>query len=162
DREAGHRHALERPTFLRAHKAEGSTVIAAKKAIVAGTVRVAIYTRVSVADGLEKEFNSIEAQREACAAYVASQRGAGWPVLPEHYDDGGFSGKNTDRPAFQELVRAVEGGKVDVVACYKLDRVSRSLLDFTQLLDLFNRHGVTFVSVTQSFDTSTSMGRMVV
>jgi len=126
------------------------------------TVRVAIYTRVSVSEGLEKEFNSIDAQREACAAYIASQRGQGWGVLPETYSDGGFSGANTDRPGFQRLLRDIEAGKIDVVATYKVDRLSRSLLDFTHLLDLFRRHGVAFVSVTQSFDTSTPMGRMVV
>jgi site-specific DNA recombinase len=137
-------------------------VIATKKSIAAQTVRVAIYTRVSVADGLEKEFNSIEAQRDACEAYAASQRASGWTALLERYDDGGYTGANTDRPAFQRLLADVEAGKIDVVAVYKIDRLSRSLLDFTQLLDAFRQHGVAFVSVTQSFDTSTSMGRMVV
>ncbi len=125
-------------------------------------VRVAIYTRKSVSEGLDMEFNSLDAQREAVEAYVASQRGLGWTALPERYDDGGFTGANTDRPAFRRLLADVAAGKVDVVATYKLDRLSRSLLDFTQLLDLFRRHDVAFVSVTQSFDTSTSMGRMVV
>jgi len=126
------------------------------------TIRVAIYTRKSVSEGLDQEFNTLEAQREAVEAYVASQRGEGWAALPDRYDDGGFSGANTDRPGFQQLMRDVEAGKVDIVAVYKIDRLSRSLLDFTQLLATFRRHGVSFVSVTQSFDTSTSMGRMVV
>jgi site-specific DNA recombinase len=131
-------------------------------AVAKKSVRVAIYARVSVSDGLEKEFNSIDAQREACAAYVASQRGAGWTALPERYEDGGYTGANTDRPAFQQLLADIEAGKVDVVAVYKIDRLSRSLLDFTQLLETFRRRNVAFVSVTQSFDTSTPMGRMVV
>jgi site-specific DNA recombinase len=132
-------------------------IAAAKKA-----VRVAIYTRKSVTEGLDQEFNSLDAQREAVEDYVKSQRGAGWVALPERYDDGGFTGANTDRPAFKRLLADIAAGKVDVVATYRLDRLSRSLLDFTQLLDLFRRHDVAFVSVTQSFDTSTSMGRMVV
>lgn len=137
-------------------------MIATKKPVSASVVRVAIYTRKSVTEGLDQEFNTLDAQREAVEAYVASQRGLGWTALTERYDDGGFTGANTDRPAFRRLLADVEAGKVDVVATYKLDRLSRSLLDFTQLLDLFRRHGVAFVSVTQSFDTSTSMGRLVV
>ena len=138
-------------------------MIAARKSVTfAKTVRVAIYARVSVAEGLEKEFNSIDAQREACAAYVASQRGAGWGALPERYEDGGYTGANTDRPGFQRLLADIAAGKVDAIAVYKIDRLSRSLLDFTQLLETFRRHNVAFVSVTQSFDTSTPMGRMVV
>jgi len=125
-------------------------------------VRVAIYTRKSVTEGLDQAFNSLDAQREAVEDYVRSQRGAGWTALPERYDDGGFTGANTDRPAFKRLLADVETGKVDVVAVYKIDRLSRSLLDFTQLIETFRRRGVAFVSVTQSFDTSTSMGRMVV
>ena len=126
------------------------------------SVRVGIYSRVSLADGLEKEFNSIDAQREACEAYVASQRSNGWVALPHRYDDGGFTGANTDRPAFQRLLADVKAGKVDVVAVYKIDRLSRSLVDFAQLLDTLHRHGVGVASVTQSFDSSTPMGRMVV
>lgn len=138
-------------------------MIATKKgAVTSPTVRVAIYTRKSVTEGLDQEFNTLDAQREAVEAYVASQRGLGWTALPEAYDDGGYTGANTDRPAFQRLLADIEAGKVDVVAVYKIDRLSRSLLDFTQLLETFRRHGVAFVSVTQSFDTSTSMGRMVV
>jgi len=137
-------------------------VIATKKSVSAPAVRVAIYTRKSVTEGLEQEFNSLDAQREAVENYVKSQRGSGWVALPEPYDDGGFTGANTARPAFQRLLADVEAGKVDVVAVYKIDRLSRSLVDFTQLLETFRRRGVAFVSVTQSFDTSTSMGRMVV
>ncbi len=124
-------------------------MIATKK-VSAPALRVAIYTRKSVTEGLEMEFNSLDAQREAVEAYVQSQRGAGWVALPERYDDGGFTGANVDRPAFQRLLADVEAGKVDVVATYKLDRLSRSLLDFTQLLDLFRRHGVAGVEGAES------------
>jgi len=120
--------------------------------------RVAIYCRQSVASDLE--FGSIDAQREAVEAYVASQRGEGWVTLPDRYDDHGFSGGNVDRPAFQRLVTDIEAGKVDVLAAYKIDRVSRSLTDFTQFMATLERHGVGFVSTTQSFDTRTSMGRL--
>ena len=121
-------------------------------------IRVAIYCRQSVARDLE--FGSIEAQREAVEAYVASQRGEGWVALPDRYDDHGFSGGNTDRPAFQRLVADVEAGKVDVVAAYKIDRVSRSLGDFTNFMGMLERLGVGFVSTTQNFDTRSSMGRL--
>jgi site-specific DNA recombinase len=120
--------------------------------------RVAIYTRQSVASDLE--FGSIDAQREAVEAYIASQRGEGWVALPDRYDDHGFTGGNTDRPAFQHLVADVEAGKVDIVAAYKIDRVSRSLTDFTNFMATLERRGVGFVSTTQSFDTRTSMGRL--
>ncbi|MBI4584574.1 MAG: recombinase family protein [Planctomycetes bacterium] len=125
------------------------------------TVRVAIYTRKSDDDGLEQEFNSLDAQREAVEAYVLSQRGEGWVALPDHYDDGGYSGKNTVRPGFQRLLQDLEAGKVDVVAVYKIDRLSRSLIDFVQIMQLFEQHGVSFVSVTQRFDTSSSMGQLM-
>jgi site-specific DNA recombinase len=121
-------------------------------------VRVAIYCRQSVAR--EAEFGSIEAQREAVEAYVQSQRGEGWVALPDRYEDHGFSGGNTERPAFQRLVADIEAGKVDVVAAYKIDRISRSLTDFTGFMASLERHGVGFVSTTQSFDTRTSMGRL--
>ena len=132
------------------------------RAAAPATVRVAVYTRKSVSEGLEMEFNTLDAQREAVEAYVTSQRGEGWAVLAERYDDGGFSGANVDRPAFQRLLADVEAGKVDVVAVYKLDRLSRSLLDFAQLLEFFRKHGVSVASVTESFCTSTPGGRMVV
>jgi site-specific DNA recombinase len=122
-------------------------------------VRVAVYCRKSVDKGNGGEFGSIEAQREAVEAYVASQRGNGWSALPEHYDDLGLSGKNTGRPAFQRLLTDVRDGRVDLVAVYRLDRLSRSQRDFLDVLDLFERHGVQFVSITEHFDTSTPMGR---
>jgi site-specific DNA recombinase len=125
------------------------------------TVRVAIYTRKSTEEGLDQEFNSLDAQREAVEAYVLSHQAEGWIVLPESYDDGGFSGATTDRPAFQRLIRDIEAGKVDVVGVYKLDRLSRSLLDFLQTQEFFRKHDVTFVAVTQRIDTSGSMGEFV-
>ncbi len=125
------------------------------------TVRVAIYTRKSVSEGLDQEFNTLDAQREAVKAYVQSQRGEGWAALPESYDDGGYTGANTDRPAFQRLLVDIEAGKVDAVAVYKLDRLSRSLLDFAHLMEILQARGVAFVSVTEHFETSSPMGRMV-
>ena len=130
----------------------------ASAATPAPQTRVAIYARQSVARDLE--YGSIEAQREAVEAYVASQRGKGWVALPARYDDHGFSGGDTDRPAFQRLVVDVEAGRVDVIAAYKIDRISRSLTDFTQFMEMLERRGVGFVSTTQSFDTRTSMGRL--
>ena len=126
----------------------------------AASVRVAVYTRKSVADGLDQAFNSLDAQRDSVEAYIQSQRANGWVALPERYDDGGFTGANTDRPAFQRLLADIEAGKVDAVAVYRMDRLTRSLLDFTQLIEGFNRKGISFVSVTESFDTTTPMGRM--
>jgi site-specific DNA recombinase len=129
-----------------------------KTAVQTKPVRVAIYTRQSVASDLV--FGSIDAQRESIEAYVQSQRGEGWVALPTRYDDHGFSGGNTERPAFQRLVADVQAGKLDVIATYKTDRVSRSLPDFTSFMTLLEKHGVGFVSTTQSFDTRTSMGRL--
>ena len=123
-------------------------------------LRCAIYTRKSSEEGLEQEFNSLDAQREACAAYIASQRAEGWVALPTEYDDGGFSGGTLERPALQHLVADIEAGLVDVVVVYKIDRLSRSLMDFSKLVEVFDRNAVTFVSVTQSFNTTTSMGRL--
>jgi len=123
-------------------------------------VRCAIYTRKSHEEGLQQEFNSLDAQRESCEAYVASQRHDGWVVLPTRYDDGGFSGGNTERPALKRLLDDVEAGRLDAVLCYKLDRLSRSLADFVRLMELFEKRGVSFVSVTQHFDTKSSMGRL--
>ncbi len=122
--------------------------------------RCAIYTRKSTTAGLEQDFNSLDAQREACQAYIKSQAHAGWQVPSESYDDGGFTGKNTDRPAFQRLMAAIEAGAVDVVVVYKVDRLSRSLLDFARVMDQFNRRSVAFVSVTQNFSTADAMGRL--
>jgi site-specific DNA recombinase len=120
-------------------------------------LRCAVYTRESSEEGLEQEFNSLHAQREAGRAYIASQKSEGWIALPDHYDDGGISGGTLERPALKRLWRDVEAGMVDVVVVYKIDRLSRSLTDFAKLVDVFERHNVTFVSVTQQFNTTTSM-----
>ncbi|MDA9424016.1 recombinase family protein [Bradyrhizobium sp. CCBAU 53380] len=123
-------------------------------------LRCAVYTRKSSEEGLEMEFNSLEAQREACEAYVASHKQEGWLLVPDHYDDGGFSGGTLERPALKRLLADMEAGKVDVVVVYKIDRLSRSLMDFAKLVEAFDRRAVTFVSVTQAFNTTTSMGRL--
>ena len=123
-------------------------------------LRCAIYTRKSSEEGLEQEFNSLHAQREACEAYIASQRSEGWVVLREQYDDGGVSGGTLERPGLKALMQDIEEGLVDVVVVYKIDRLSRSLADFAKLVEVFDRTGVTFVSVTQQFNTTTSMGRL--
>ena len=123
-------------------------------------VRCAIYTRKSSEEGLEQEFNSLHAQREAAEAYILSQRQGGWIPLPHLYDDGGFSGASMERPALRQLLAEVEAGKVDCVLVYKVDRLSRSLLDFSRLIALFDKFGVSFVSVTQEFNTTTSLGRL--
>jgi site-specific DNA recombinase len=123
-------------------------------------LRCAVYTRKSSEEGLDQEFNSLDAQRESCEAYVASQKAEGWVLVPDRYDDGGFSGGTLERPALQRLLRDIEGGRVDVVVVYKIDRLSRALMDFAKLVEVFDRHGVTFVSVTQAFNTTTSMGRL--
>jgi len=123
-------------------------------------VRCAIYTRKSSEEGLEQEFNSLDAQREACKAYIASQRHEGWVPVPHHYDDGGISGGTLERPALQQLLADVEAGRIDVVVVYKVDRLTRSLMDFAKLVDAFERNGVSFVSITQQFNTTTSMGRL--
>ena len=113
-------------------------------------LRAAVYTRKSSEEGLEQEFNSLDAQREACEAYVASQRAVGWLLVPDRYDDGGFSGGTLERPALKRLLVDIEQGRVDVVVVYKIDRLSRSLMDFARLVEVFDAHAVTFVSVTQS------------
>ncbi|MFN4287440.1 MAG: recombinase family protein [Brevundimonas sp.] len=123
-------------------------------------LRCAIYTRKSSEEGLDMEFNSLDAQRESCEAYVASQRSEGWATIRERYDDGGFSGGTLDRPALKRLLADIEDGLVDVVVVYKIDRLSRSLMDFSKLVEVFDRNEVTFMSVTQSFNTTTSMGRL--
>ena len=123
-------------------------------------VRCAIYTRVSTDQGLDQEFNSLDAQYEASKAYIRSQAHAGWSQIRARYDDGGFSGGNTDRPALQQLLEDVGAGKIDVIVVYKVDRLTRSLADFAKLVELFDKHGVSFVSVTQQFNTTTSMGRL--
>jgi len=123
-------------------------------------LRCAVYTRKSTDEGLEKEFNSLDAQRESCEAYIASQRSEGWVLVPDRYDDGGVSGGTLERPALKRLLADIETGLVDVVVVYKIDRLSRSLMDFAKLVQAFDEHQVTFVSVTQSFNTTTSMGRL--
>jgi len=123
-------------------------------------VRCAIYTRVSTDQGLEQDFNSLDAQYDASQAYIRSQAHAGWMLIRSKYDDGGFSGRNTERPALQRLLDDVRAGKVDVIVVYKVDRLTRSLADFAKLVELFDRHRVSFVSVTQHFNTTTSMGRL--
>jgi site-specific DNA recombinase len=130
-----------------------------KKPIVR-KLRCAVYTRKSSEEGLDMEFNSLDAQREASEAYIASQKPEGWVLVPDRYDDGGFSGGTLERPALKRLLADIEAGKVDVVVVYKIDRLSRSLMDFAKLVEVFDRHTVTFVSVTQSFNTTTSMGRL--
>ncbi|WP_347310831.1 recombinase family protein [Defluviimonas sp. SAOS-178_SWC] len=123
-------------------------------------IRCAIYTRKSSEDGLEQEFNSLHAQRESCAAYIASQKHEGWLLLSDQYDDGGLSGGSLDRPALQRLLDDVRAGKVDQIVVYKIDRLTRSLADFAKIVDVLDAAGASFVSVTQSFNTATSMGRL--
>ena len=123
--------------------------------------RCAIYTRKSLDLGLDQEFNSLETQRTICSAYITSQRHKGWMELPSHYDDGGRSGATLDRPELQALLADIENGLIDIVIVYKLDRISRTLLDFVRLMDFFEQYGVAFISITQNFDTSDSMGRLI-
>ncbi|MFT8247237.1 recombinase family protein [Roseomonas sp. BN140053] len=123
-------------------------------------LRCAVYTRKSTEEGLEQAYNSLDAQRDSCEAYVASQRAEGWTLVPDRYDDGGVSGATLERPALRRLLADIERGLVDVVVVYKIDRLSRALMDFAKLVELFDAHRVTFVSVTQSFNTTTSMGRL--
>ncbi len=123
-------------------------------------IRCAVYTRKSHEEGLDQEFNSLDAQRQSCEAYIESQRHEGWSCLPGRYDDGGFSGGNMDRPALGRLIDDIQAGQIDCVVVYKVDRLSRSLLDFARLIALFDEHDVSFVSVTQQFNTTTSMGRL--
>jgi site-specific DNA recombinase len=127
---------------------------------MADPVRCAVYTRKSSEEGLEQSFNSLHAQREACEAFVLSQKHEGWQVLPSAFDDGGFSGGSMDRPGLKALMEAIAAGLVDTVVVYKVDRLTRSLADFAKLVELFDRHHVSFVSVTQAFNTTTSMGRL--
>ena len=132
-------------------------LIVAKAAAI---VRCAIYTRKSSEEGLEQEFNSLDAQREACEAYIVSQRHDGWIALPDMYDDGGLSGGTMERPALQRLLADIEAGKVDIIVVYKVDRLTRSLADFAKIVDVLDAHDASFVSVTQQFNTTTSMGRL--
>jgi len=129
-------------------------------AVAPAPVRCAIYTRKSTDEGLDRDFNSLDNQREAAENYIRSQRHEGWEVLPDRYDDGGFSGGNLERPALKRLLAEIEAGKVQRIIVYKIDRLSRSLLDFARLAEFFEEHGASIVSVTQQLDTSTSMGRL--
>jgi len=125
------------------------------------TVRCAVYTRKSTEEGLDQDFNSLDAQRESARAYIKSQAAEGWVCLPRHYDDGGFTGGNMDRPALHHLLADIAQGHVDCVVVYKVDRLSRSLLDFARIMETFEKYRVAFVSVTQQFNTATSMGRLI-
>src|ERR1700760_2250009 len=122
--------------------------------------RCAIYTRKSTEAGLEQDFNSLDAQREAAEAYIKSQAHEGWQLITTSYDDGGFSGGSLDRPALQKLLADIKAGLIDIVLVYKVDRLTRSLADFAKLVELFDAHNVSFVSVTQAFNTTNSMGRL--
>src|ERR1700738_1504346 len=122
--------------------------------------RCAIYTRKSSGEGLEQEFDSLQAQSEACEAYIRSQRHEGWVSARTHYDDGGFSGGNVERPALQRLLADIRGGRIDIIVVYKVDRLTRSLADFARLVEIFDAQGVSFVSVTHQFNTTSSMGRL--
>src|SRR5438094_9760107 len=125
-----------------------------------GTIRCAIYTRKSSEEGLEQEFNTLQAQREACEAFIESQRQEGWVCLRAAYDDGGFSGATMDRPALQQLLADLTAGRVDTIVVYKIDRLTRSLADFAKIVEILDTSGASFVSVTQQFNTTTSMGRL--
>ena len=123
-------------------------------------IRCAIYTRKSSEEGLEQDFNSLDAQREACEAYIKSQMHEGWVLLDKQYNDGGYSGGTMERPAFKELLKDIENDKINIVVVYKVDRLTRSLMDFSKIIDVFDRHETSFVSITQQFNTTTSMGRL--
>src|ERR1700719_4011484 len=130
------------------------------KPIVPKPQRCAIYTRKSTEHNLDLEFNSLDAQREACEAYIKSQAHEGWRLVPDRYDDGGLSGASLDSSALQKLLADVRAGRINTVVVYKVDRLTRSLADFAKLVELFDQHGVSFVSITQSFNTTSSMGRL--
>ncbi len=132
-----------------------------QKSVTKEVVRCAIYTRKSTEEGLEQEYNTLDAQRDAGEAFIKSQQHEGWICLPNHYDDGGYTGANMDRPALHRLLADIEAGKIDCVVVYKVDRLSRSLLDFARIMEVFERHNVAFVSVTQAFNTASSMGRLI-
>ena len=123
-------------------------------------IRCVIYTRKSTEEGLEQDFNSLDAQREACEAYIKSQKNEGWVLLDEQYNDGGYSGGTMERPAFKKLLKDIENDEIDIVVVYKVDRLTRSLMDFSKIIDVFDTHHTSFVSITQQFNTTTSMGRL--
>src|ERR1700722_20105834 len=151
---------LLRPEPAEAYTMTGRTLPTSSTPAIVRKYRCAIYTRKSTDEGLEKEFNTLDAQRDACDAYIVSQRQEGWIPIRDRYDDSGFSGATLERPALKRLLADIEAGRVDVVVVYKIDRLSRSLMDFSRLVEVFDRQSVTFVSVTQSFNTTTSMGRL--
>src|ERR1700689_761415 len=122
--------------------------------------RCGIYTRKSTEEGLDQAFNTLDAQREAAESFINSQRQEGWAALPQKYDDGGYTGANMDRPALKRLLADIQSGTVNCVVVYKVDRLSRSLLDFARIMEILDKHGATFVSVTQQFNTTSSMGRL--
>ena len=123
-------------------------------------IRCAIYTRKSTEEGLEQDFNSLDAQREACESYIKSQKHEGWILSKNRYDDGGYSGGTMDRPAFKQLLQDIENDEIDIVVVYKVDRLTRSLMDFSKIIEVFEKHNASFVSITQHFNTTTSMGRL--
>jgi site-specific DNA recombinase len=122
--------------------------------------RCAVYTRKSTEEGLDQAFNSLDAQREACEAYIASQAGLGWKLAPGRYDDGGISGGTLERPALQALLEDIRQRRIDVIVVYKIDRLTRSLSDFARIMEVLDAAGASFVSITQAFNTTTSMGRL--
>ncbi len=144
----------------RAQQMRGRAGSTARTGTSGRTVRCAIYTRKSTEEGLDQAFNSLDAQREACSAYIRSQQHEGWQELPDRYDDGGFSGGSMERPALASLLDDIRAGRIDTVVVYKVDRLTRSLADFAKIVELFEGQGVSFVSVTQQFNTTTSMGRL--
>src|SRR6202162_1944482 len=154
-----HGDALEWTEILRSARQTSDGLLTMKNRSTK-VVRCAIYTRVSTDQGLEQDFNSLDAQYEASQAYIRSQAHAGWTLLRAKYDDGGFSGGHTDRPALQRLLADVRSGEIDVIVVYKVDRLTRSLADFAKLVELFDKYNVSFFSVTQQFNTTTSMGRL--
>jgi site-specific DNA recombinase len=149
-----HWHTLVRPSIFWYEEGEGFVTSAKTQ------IRCAIYTRKSSEEGLEQSFNSLHAQREACEAYILSQRHEGWQLLANQYDDGGFSGGNMERPGLKKLIADIASGNIDTVVVYKVDRLTRALSDFAKIVDAFDKQGVSFVSVTQQFNTTTSMGRL--
>ena len=128
--------------------------------MIKNKIRCAIYTRKSCEEGLEQDFNSLDAQREACEAYIKSQIHEGWVLIEKEYNDGGYSGGTMERPAFKNLMQDVKDDKIDIVVVYKVDRLTRSLMDFSKIIEVFDKHEASFVSITQQFNTTTSMGRL--
>src|SRR5712692_9162138 len=153
---------MERPTLFwpKGQRRSFGRRRAIMKAPSIRPVRCAVYTRVSTEHGLDQEFSSLDAQYDAASAYIKSQAHAGWTLIRPRYDDGGYSGGSTDRPYLQKLLDDIRARKIDVIVVYKVDRLTRSLVDFAKLVELFDAHGVSFVSVTQQFNTTTSMGRL--